>query len=44
VVDTTVAPDLSGFRFEEEIRIIVRLQRISAAVRKDRHFRVWELD
>jgi hypothetical protein len=35
---------LAKLPFEEKIRIIVRLQRIAAAIRKDRKLRVWRLD
>jgi len=30
--------------FEEKIRIVVRLQRMAAAIRKDRSPRIWRLD
>lgn len=36
--------DLARYPFEEKIRIVVRLQGIAAAIRKDRSRRVWRLD
>jgi hypothetical protein len=35
---------LARLPFEEKIRIVVRLQKIAAAIRKDHKFRVWRLD
>jgi hypothetical protein len=35
---------LARLPFEEKIRIIVRLQKIAAAIRKDRRIRVWRID
>jgi len=35
---------LARLPFEEKIRIVVRLQRIAAAIRKDHKFKVWRLD
>jgi len=35
---------LARLPFEEKIRIVVRLQGIAAAIRKDQRRRVWRLD
>jgi hypothetical protein len=35
---------LARLPFEEKIRIVVRLQKIAAGVRKDRRNRVWKID
>jgi hypothetical protein len=35
---------LARLPFEEKIRIVVRLQRISAAIRKTQKQKVWRLD
>jgi hypothetical protein len=36
--------ELARLPFEEKIRIVVRLQGIAAAIRKDQRLRVWRLD
>jgi hypothetical protein len=35
---------LARLPFEEKIRVVVRLQGIAAAIRKDRRRRIWRLD
>jgi hypothetical protein len=35
---------LARLPFEEKIRIVVRLQGIAAAIRKDKRRQVWQLD
>jgi hypothetical protein len=35
---------LARLPFEEKIRIVVRLQGIAAAIRKDKQQRIWRLD
>jgi hypothetical protein len=36
--------ELARLPFEEKIRIVVRLQAIAAAIRKDQRLRIWRLD